>query len=1153
MIRLNLKTLLAWLWVSAGAVHASAAPEPSIVVNHSQLGVTEVAISANGAIAATGSIDEVDLWSVDSGRLLGAIPRGESSIALSPEGNVLAIVTRDFIKFYRTTDRQYLSQLTPVPVANETWKFEGFLSENEYLLREGNHLSRISLGATTRIQAGNIDDQTAVKIEDGVIYTIKTTPANITVKSAGGPTVLPVSNAEWSTYSPRYGRLLAGGQGGASLWDIRTKSLVAGFSASDAGGGQISGGVFSADGARAILARGSVAEIINADTGAKVTDVPVSVKPDYDDQARSDHIAVASGDPTFAAIDNSDQAAIWSGRTAQLQARLGVVLSAPNRLLPLGTQGDLLLGGPDMGAARWDINTGTLTPGSASRSTSLTSDKTGDATAWQDDAGNIVIRREAQKDFVIQRDQYAPTPTQEEAHYQAQAAARGEKFSPAGYCGSNLAMSSDGKVLFALAGGRLTRISLDPRIGMQRLFDLPATIAIEGCLSLSPDDREIALPVERARKLVMIVSADDGHFISAVGTGKAFSGVSDIVWAPSGDALVLGEQNGDAGLIHLGSNTPDGDKVIPLGPHLNMSGFQRAAFSPDGQFVALGDGRGTIRIWDPVAGAERTSWHAHTQRITALTAIPGRSLLMSAADDGLIKIWTFTGQLLATVAVSRLGEWLVITPKGYFFGSKEATKLVSIVDGSRPYAVEQFFDALARKDLVIAALSGDPQGTYQDAATRQSLRTIIDSGAAPELQRVDEVQLGQDSATFKVRVTDAGGGVGSRFVWRVNGVAQGELELPPDQANNISGSEIVTRSLKLDLSKRNIIDVVAFNKANMLASLPLRVELDKYGETTSRPKIHLLAVGISTYASPDLKLDLAAADATDISAKIGEISQPLYNIGDFKVLTESDARFSNIEAAVDKIASDSNPQDVFIMYLAGHGRSIGGTYYFVPQDIDFAHGQTIAHDAISQEILQTWLARIPATKSLIILDTCESSDLARSSAGDETALERLEHATGRSVITASATAAREGYQGHGLLTGAILQAFSSGVQGSSRAEITVQQLANFVYDQVPRISSAAWGVRQQPHVRVADDFPLGTPENSPSAVSTNEIIPAASTHVVIREENVRELPNHDAAINRKLEPGFAVRVLDYDGEFAIVARDGVRLGYFPKSALTTLQ
>ena len=163
---------------------------------------------------------------------------------------------------------------------------------------------------------------------------------------------------------------------------------------------------------------------------------------------------------------------------------------------------------------------------------------------------------------------------------------------------------------------------------------------------------------------------------------------------------------------------------------------------------------------------------------------------------------------------------------------------------------------------------------------------------------------------------------------------------------------------------------------------------------------------------------------------------------------------------------------MFVLYVAGHGRSIAGTYYFLPQDLQFEGGQTVMSGGISQDMLQKWLAKIPAQKSILILDTCESAAARGGDIEQETAIDRLQHATGRSVITAASSSAFEGYQGHGLLTYTILDELTK-PEGSGNEEVTLSKLAAYVYDQVPKISQQVFGERQQPHNTIADDFPLG--------------------------------------------------------------------------------
>jgi hypothetical protein len=59
--------------------------------------------------------------------------------------------------------------------------------------------------------------------------------------------------------------------------------------------------------------------------------------------------------------------------------------------------------------------------------------------------------------------------------------------------------------------------------------------------------------------------------------------------------------------------------------------------------------------------------------------------------------------------------------------------------------------------------------------------------------------------------------------------------------------------------------------------------------------------------------------------------------------------------------------------------------------------------------------------------------------------------------------------------------------------------------------------------------------------------------MVIRNERVPETPNTDVAGERELAAGTLVRVLAFDDEWAIIARDGEKLGYVPVEAILKMQ
>jgi Caspase domain len=269
---------------------------------------------------------------------------------------------------------------------------------------------------------------------------------------------------------------------------------------------------------------------------------------------------------------------------------------------------------------------------------------------------------------------------------------------------------------------------------------------------------------------------------------------------------------------------------------------------------------------------------------------------------------------------------------------------------------------------------------------------------------------------------------------------------------------------------------------------------------------------------------------------------------------DANATAKGIDDAVNAVSNDANPNDVFVLFIAGHGRSIAGTYYFLPQDLTFEGGRTVEKYAVGQDQLQAWLAKIPAQKSILILDTCESATAARNLDTErETAVERLRRATGRSVITAASNAAFEGYEGHGLLTYVVLDAFSTR-DGLRNDEVDLYRLARHVDRMVPIISQRVFGEPQRPQNRIEGNFPLGVRTAALTAPALNANIPKAPSHVLIRAERVRERPEPDApGGERPISRGTQVRVIDIVGDWAIVARDGQKLGYVPTDALLELQ
>jgi WD40 repeat protein len=121
---------------------------------------------------------------------------------------------------------------------------------------------------------------------------------------------------------------------------------------------------------------------------------------------------------------------------------------------------------------------------------------------------------------------------------------------------------------------------------------------------------------------------------------NGFGLVQAIDWSPDGKKIALTEDY----LIHI-INVDDGETQITLPNHENASeiGITSLDWSPDGLYLATGDGNGKIQIWDPTSGVEIQSIKAHEDLIGGISWSPDGKQLVSGSLDGTVRIWRIFG------------------------------------------------------------------------------------------------------------------------------------------------------------------------------------------------------------------------------------------------------------------------------------------------------------------------------------------------------------------------------------------------------------------------------------------------------------------------------------------------------------------------------
>ena len=400
------------------------------------------------------------------------------------------------------------------------------------------------------------------------------------------------------------------------------------------------------------------------------------------------------------------------------------------------------------------------------------------------------------------------------------------------------------------------------------------------------------------------------------------------------------------------------------------------------------------------------------------------------------------------------------------------------------------------------------------------------------------------------------GGLG-RIEWRVNGTVQ---VADTDGLGAVASSDpdIALRQQRVFLAPgENTVSVVAYNEANLIASDPAEITIVSRQATVAKPTLHVLAAGVNDYFDSRLRLNYAVGDARALVTALQRAGRGIY--GEVKVTLLLDEQVSpeGLAAAFETIGGEARPQDAFVLFLAGHGVTHDGRYHFLPWDFQYLGDEELAETAVNQLQLQDWLARIPAQKSLVLLDTCESGSMTKGHVTrgleEQAAITRLSRAMGRTTMTASTdtTPALEGYREHGLFTYVLLDAMARADQdGDNTVEIT--ELIGYVDGRLPELSEAEFGYRQVPQAKFqGSDFALG----SPVAVlpDAEDPIPRTPTHVAVAVADILETVGDASSAMETVPPGTTLRVVQTIGTWSLVAADGVRLGWVETAKLLKLR
>jgi WD40 repeat protein len=566
-----------------------------------------------------------------------------------------------------------------------------------------------------------------------------------------------------------------------------------------------------------------------------------------------------------------------------------------------------------------------------------------------------------------------------------------------------------------------------------------------------------------------------------------------VCWRPDGRQVALGCPNGRV----LLRNAPDEDGLRELNLEGHEGAVTAVTYSPDGKTLLSASADRTARLWDAATGKPLRTFAGHDFGLTAAAFLPDGRRVLTGSADGTVRLWdATTGEELArlvqldlpdvpappppprvprpspwTVAPLAVPDWLVTTPEGLFDGSAGGRQQVAyrVGGGLNVAPVDRFFKDFYHPGLLAELFQGKrPRPEVElGQSTPPAVKVVSPAGSAV----VEESQV-----TLEVEATDQGGGV--QGPWLIH---NGARVLSRDEPQ--TAGKVVRRRFTVALVEgENRLEVKAANRDGSQDSEPAILTL-RYLKRLARPELFLLAVGVNRYADETLNLKFARADAealADLFQRRGKGS--LYADVHRTLLLDDKATRAGIRDAFQEIARQARPQDVLVVFLAGHGTTIGQRYYFIPHDFRPTPGKTTEEDVRRQglpdDVLGDYLAAVPALKRLLILDTCASGAAGlirkgRNPFAFRGAIETLGRSQG--AFTLAAAAASEEAQeveelGHGVLSYALLAGMKAVDTGPLKDEAihpgnpervaSVLEWFNFASGQVPRLTKKYFGREQ---------------------------------------------------------------------------------------------
>jgi WD40 repeat protein len=570
----------------------------------------------------------------------------------------------------------------------------------------------------------------------------------------------------------------------------------------------------------------------------------------------------------------------------------------------------------------------------------------------------------------------------------------------------------------------------------------------------------------------------------AVSFGFAFGGkspatfdVENLVWRPAG--LALPEPAISARGIEI-SDWKDGlSPKINGAPVVLEAGEMSTSVAIDPSKAALVFGTTWYVRMHDLRGRELWKTPVPAPCFAVQVTLNGQ-WVVAAFGDGTIR-WFRRDNGEEALALFPHGDrkaWVLWTPDGRFAASNGGDQTIGWHLNHGPNAAaeflpvgrfsERYFDPLG----VVSTLAQEPPAKRPVADIREGIKL---PPTIKILSPANDQEFSGGSARIEVSVKDRGGGV-DEIRLSLNGKVVGTALPKPAKRSSAAkpGETKAVFDITLEDGK-NILKVVALNRDRAESASDDLVITST--DTSDRPQLHVLAIGVNTYRNAALNLVYSVPDARGVAEFFRDSGRQLFRNIKVTELFDADATKAKILASLNDLR-DAKNADVVVVYLAGHGTTLKDDWYFVPHDVTNPEvAEALAKGGLSSTELAGMVKSIPARKVVVLIDACKSGAATIGFRGleERRVLAQLSRATGTHLIastTKEQLASEIENLGHGVFTYALLEGLGGKASASSQ-DVTARKLMVYVEQALPELSKRYRTEEQFPVVSSTGmDFPL---------------------------------------------------------------------------------